>query len=500
MRIVPQLDTYPKLIAFAETPAGKVGAVATFAVLLRLARMPFGSIRTPVVEMAVIVGILSFLPKYRRPLVSAATLYWLVFHAEPMLKLDFVRWVASTYGFRTGPTLTGAVVVASVAVFCALGLYLRVVGRHPHNLFGRRPVLVLVGSYVCLLFAARVTPHGLPRVTAWMLLAIVCNYLWFFAYAAADYTSKAPDPYYRQFGTFLPFWVGGRVSPTPIGKGAAFLRRVEARTAEDLAVTQLKAIKLLIWLAILNVVQTAFHSFVHGELPHRLAIFWETHRIPFPHLTVPTLDDALQQVATGKAVPAHLAWAILLSHFSLVVLRTTIGGNTIVACCRMAGFRILRNTFKPLYSANIAEFWNRYYFYFKEMLVDFFFLPVYIRYFKKYRRLRLAAATLAAATFGNMLYHFCRDIHYVFQLGLWGAIAGFRVYAVYSLALGVGIVISQLRGKKVEHASLPFYRRVIASVGVVGFFCLLDVFDYEGRTHTLHTHFAFFWNLFPRVR
>ncbi len=500
MRIVPQLDTYPKLIAFAQTPAGKVAAVAAFAVLLRLARMPFGSIRTPVVELAVIVGILSFFPQHRRLLVSAATLYYLVRHAGSLLKLDFIRWVASWQGIRTGPTLTVAAAVALVAVFCALGLYLKIVGQHRHNLLGRRPVLLLVGSYVCLLVAARAAPHGVPRVAAWMLLAIVCNYLWFFAYAVADYTSKAPDPYRYQIGTFLPFWIGNRVSPTPIGKGAAFLRRVEARTAEDLAVTQLKAIKLLFWLVILNVVQTVFHSFVYGELPHRLATFWQSHHIPFPHLSVPTLDDALQQVATGKTVPAYLAWAILLSHFILVVLGTTIGGNTVVACCRMAGFRILRNTFKPLYSANIAEFWNRYYFYFKELLVDFFFFPVYVRYFKKYRRLRLAAATLAAATFGNLLYHFCRDIHYVFQLGLWGAIAGFRVYAVYSLALGVGIVISQLRGKKIERATLPFYRRVIACVGVIVFFCLLEVFDYTGRTDSLHMHFAFFWNLFPLVR
>ncbi|MGD0128313.1 MAG: hypothetical protein ABSF46_23380 [Terriglobia bacterium] len=500
MRIIPQLDTYPKLVAFAETPAGKVAAVATFAVLLRLARMPFSGIRTPVVEMAAIVGILSFFPQHRRLLVSAATLYWLVFHAEASLKLDFVRWVASSQGFPSGATLTVTAVVALLAVFCALGLYLKVVGQRRHNLFGRRPVLLLVGSYVCLLVATKITPHGLPRVGVWMLLAITCNYLWFFAYAVADYTSKAPDPYRYQIGTFLPFWVGDRVSPTPIGKGAAFLRRVEARTADDLTVTQLKAIKLLMWLVILNVVQTALYSFVYGELPDRLAGFWKTHHVPFPHLTVPTLDKALHQAATGQSVPVYLAWAILLSHFSLAVLRATIGGNTVVACCRMAGFRILRNTFKPLYSANIAEFWNRYYFYFKELLVDFFFFPVYIRYFKKYRRLRLAAATLAAATFGNMLYHFCRDIHYVFQLGLWRAIAGFRVYAVYSLALGVGIVISQLRGKKVEHASLPFYRRVLACVGVVGFFCLLEVFDYEGRTDTLRTHFAFFWNLFPLVR
>ena len=54
----------------------------------------------------------------------------------------------------------------------------------------------------------------------------------------------------------------------------------------------------------------------------------------------------------------------------------------------------------------------------------------------------MIAATLAAATFGNMLYHFFRDIDLVFQLGPWKAIAGFQVYALYTLLLGCGIAIS----------------------------------------------------------
>src|SRR2546422_7362134 len=47
------------------------------------------------------------------------------------------------------------------------------------------------------------------------------------------------------------------------------------------------------------------------------------------------------------------------------------------------------------------------------------------RYFKRHRRLRLMVASLAAATLGNMMYHFMRDIEYVVQLGLWKAVVGF---------------------------------------------------------------------------
>jgi len=165
----------------------------------------------------------------------------------------------------------------------------------------------------------------------------------------------------------------------------------------------------------------------------------------------------------------------------------------------MAGFNLLRNTYKPLYATTIAEFWNRFYFYFKELLVEFFFFPTYVRYFKKHRRLRLAAATFAAATLGNLVYHFCRDINYVFELGFWRALTGFQVYAFYAAVLGASIALSQLRGKRAP-GPLPFHRRVISSFGVIGFYCLLEIFDYEGRSHSLGTHLAFFGNLFPLAR
>src|SRR5207247_2697015 len=99
-------------------------------------------------------------------------------------------------------------------------------------------------------------------------------------------------------------------------------------------------------------------------------------------------------------------------------------GHTMIACFRMSGFRALRNNYRPLAARTIAEFLNRYYFYFKELLVEFFFYPTFFRFFKGRTRLRLAAATFAAAGLGNMFFHFIRDVGYVAQLGLWRALMG----------------------------------------------------------------------------
>jgi len=472
---------------------GKVAAIVAFAFLLMLNRVAF------YLELAAIVAVLSFFPKYRRPLISAATLYWLALHAT-WIRQDLIRRVALDEGVGDGWWLVLGAAVVMCAVFWGLGVLLQIVRTRPSHFVGRRPVLFMVGSFLTLLAAAgTLSLHGLAQVAIWMLLALAGPYLWFFAYALGDCASKAPDPYRLQLGTFFPFWVGSFNSSTPIGKGAAYLRKVEAHTPKDLALVQLKALKLLIWLFMLQGVLLVFRAVVYGDLSGAGREFSQAHGFHFPNLGVPTLAAAFDQSAAGLPPPRHMLWAAVVAHFFDAILAVPLVGNMVVACIRMSGFNVLRNTYKPLYSTTIAEFWNRYYFYFKELLVEFFFFPTYIRYFKQHRRLRLAAATFAAATLGNLVYHFCRDINWVYELGFWRALAGFQVYAFYAVVLGAAIALSQLRGKRAPE-SLPFYRRVISSAGVIGFYCLLEIFDYEGRSHSLRAHLAFFGSLFPLAR
>ena len=87
------------------------------------------------------------------------------------------------------------------------------------------------------------------------------------------------------------------------------------------------------------------------------------------------------------------------------VLKLAARGHEIVGVLRLFGFNVFRNTYKPLLAPSLVEFWNRYYYYFKELLVDFFFFPTYVRRFRTSPRLRMLAATLAAAGFGNLYYH-----------------------------------------------------------------------------------------------
>ena len=159
------------------------------------------------------------------------------------------------------------------------------------------------------------------------------------------------------------------------------------------------------------------------------------------------------------------------------MLYMSVFGGTIIAAARLAGFRLLRNTWRPLEATTLAEFWNRYYFYYKELLVDHFFYPAFLRYFRNHRRLRIFFATFSAACVGNLIFHFIRDIHFVADMGLWNAVVGDQSHAFYTFVLAIGVALSQMRvgTRKVSKGWLR--GRLLPCLWVVGFFCVLHVFD-----------------------
>jgi D-alanyl-lipoteichoic acid acyltransferase DltB (MBOAT superfamily) len=317
--------------------------------------------------------------------------------------------------------------------------------------------------------------RGSPQSLLWPFLTALCGYFWFLAYAVRDQGSKDRWPVLAQLGTFYPFW-GSR--PIPYGKGAAYLRKFEATNAEELAVTQIKGAKLLVWAYLLKAVHMAFTSVIHDTLQ------------------IPRFDDAFEKHALGTSYSLYASWGAVISNYFETLLTLAYTGHIIIAIARFAGFRLLRNTYRPLTSRTLAEFWNRYYFYFKELLVEFYYYPTFFQCFKKRKNLRLLFATFMAAGVGNAFYHFVRDIHYVQSMGLLNALIGYQTYIFYCLILSLSIGVSQLRPRRDLSKMSPFRRLVLAPVGVASFFCILLIFSYAGRQYSLAQHFLFLFHLF----
>jgi hypothetical protein len=447
-RLIPRLETYPRVVAFAQTAPGKVIMLALFGLGLLLS---FFDLRT-VLLLIFALALVTFLPSYRRLILAVAPIGLVVMKSF---------WQPLFLGLNLA-----VIALGFLLYWCAM--------RWPKSLFGRRPIAFLLSGFsLLILLASAAAPHSMLYSILWNLVSIAVNYVWFIGYALIDRNSKPARDLTLELTAFHPIW-GSAYTPLP--KGAAYLRRIEAQNPEQLAITQLKGLKLLAWAVLLSGFGYLFTGFFYG------------------YLRIPEATQALAMSVQGTPLALHLRWESTAIHFLSVLLFLTIWGGRIIALCRMAGFNALRNTYRPLYSTTIAEFFNRYAYYYKELLVDFFFFPVFFHYWKGHRRLRTVFATFAAACLGSVFFHFTLDWQVIQNEGLWKAIVDFQGYFFCCALLATGVSISQLRNHEPGHG---FVRgRLIPAVGVSLFYCLIAIFTSPAPYYPLAEYVRFIAGLF----
>lgn len=470
--IIPPIDTYPAIVDLAQKMSGKVLMLLVFSFGLSLHT---GNWLYPSSALAV----MTFLPQFRALLLVVATFVGLMLSGWT----DLYALPKVSSGLPGGVFFKPLIVSVVLLTFA---IYYRAVRLGKGSWLGQRPVRNLLVWYVGLIvLAAQLPSSSLAAVTLWAFVIVFGKYLWFFNYSLLDRNAKETAPLVLQTGHFLPFWGG---SNTPFPKGAAYLRKIEAKTPAQLAVCQLKGIKLLYWALALTVLQRLLGQIFYGRPGDSF------FGISFS-LAIPSFASVLH----GRPIdpyPWHVNWLALVANFLYKLVGFSVWGHGIIASCRMAGYRALRNTCNPLRSGTIAEFWNRYYYYFKELLVDNFFYPAFLRYWKKRPRVRLFFATMAAAGFGNVLYHYLRDIHVIITRGPWDAFLSFHVYMFYGVVLGTAIGFSQLFEQKNRQEMSWLRKNIISPFCVIGFYCMLSIFDDPNRDLTIVDNFSFLLRLF----
>ncbi|SBT06453.1 conserved membrane hypothetical protein [Candidatus Accumulibacter aalborgensis] len=419
----------------------------------------------------------AFFPKYRNAIIFGAT--WVVAFLYLWLSKTFVPDYISNvmeqeYVENISPLALacGATLFFLICAWCTLWL----ARRDKTWFFARRPIMTLIGLAAVLCGLTSLDGvQGLSRVLLCSILIVYTRYLWFLAYAIIDQRSREASPPLFQLGVFRPFWSSSSI---PIGKGAAFLRKALSKTPRDLAVTQIKGLKLLLWANIL--------------LALKLALTWFFE----DHLQVPSVELAMDAFLHHQPFSIHVGWASLIWSTTKFCLKAAYGGHLFVGVARLAGFRLARNTWRPLESRTLMEYFNRFSYYFKELLVDFFFLPTFFTTFRNHPRLRMFFATFMAAGVGNAIWHFIRDIDVVATMGLAGAFETYTSYAFYCLILATGVGVSQVRASMGVKPSATFFGRLHSFLFVWSFVVCLHVFSDESRNHTLGERLSFLASLF----
>lgn len=270
---------------------------------------------------------------------------------------------------------------------------------------------------------------------------------------------KAEGTRFRDHLFYLVPVFGG--TDTPYGKGLDFLARHEAHDPDAFARSQLAGIKLLL----LAVLWTYVLGFMDAAIFGRTDTGWAGWLGGWS-LGVPRMVELLQ---AGGSHPWYEGWLVVYLEHVYAVLELAAFGHWIIGSLRLLGFNVFRNTYKPLLSESIVDFFNRFYYYFKELLVAFFFYPTYLRLSSLSPRLRLFVATFVAVFLGNMYYHVLAfDAAPVLALDFAHLWETWSPRVVYSLLLAFGIWVSMVREEKKrrtgDSAKLPVRLRRIAGV------------------------------------
>lgn len=419
----------------------------------------------------------AYLPTYRNPILFAAT--WLATLLETATSTNsFAEHIALVID-QEGVSELSPAGLAVAALFCllvAIRSMLVFVGQHPKSLIARRPVLTLLAmeAFVCALTTLEIM-HGLPRVLLWALLVVATPFIWFLPYAIMDQRSANPSSALLQLGALRPFW-----SPTylPFGKGAAFLKKALSKTPDDLAITQLKGIKLLLWANLLIALQAG--------------LGW----IFIVKLNTPSVSQTLDAFLQANAYPLTISWTALVFSTTKFALQVAIWAHLFIGIARLAGYRMPRGSWRPLESRTLMDYFNRFHYYFKELLVDFFFAPTFFTTFKKHPRLRMFFATFMAAAVGNALWHFIRDIDLIARIGPAAAIETYTSYLFYCVVLATGVGLSQIRVNSGIRPSNTVIGKLRSFIFVWSFVVCMHLFSDGSRQHSLDERLSFLISLF----
>lgn len=440
----------------------------------------------------VLVPVVLF-PARRRMIIamSAAMLICLRPYNASLEKLAHAARVPS-------PSLRAIHIGASVAALAACAAVIYFVSARPGSLLGKRPVAAILTLFTGSVAAASLLPvgEGALRLVTWALLAAIGSNLWFLCYSLKNRAPRTTGELLVEVGHYNPFWAGSAAMPSiPMPKNGRTLDRIEEASPQALAVWQLKGLKLILWAVLLTGARHALTSLVYGTPTpvSRYLSLLGLHSLGVPHYEV-----ALARSAAGAPLPFYTNWGSLAAHFFLDnLLAMAIAFHFAIGTCRIAGFRAPRGMYRPLSARSLADFWNRVHFYFKELMVELFFFPTFLRWFRRYPRLRLFAATFAAAGVGNFLYHFLRDFGWVPIHGFWATVVKWQNYALYTVILAVAIGISQLRGQKRPAREPPrALTRVATIASILAFYCVLGVLDNSGG-YSIRECGRFVLNLFP---
>ena len=153
-----------------------------------------------------------------------------------------------------------------------------------------------------------------------------------------------------------------------------------------------------------------------------------------------------------------------------------------VGLWRVCGYQVDPYFNFPWLSTNLVSLWSRFTFHYREFLVRAFYYPVFFKFFKGHTHLRIFAATMAAACFGNLIWGHITEAGFYYGIkrdSLFGSLEQWP----YFVLLGIGITASEfwlLHKKKTSRKPWTpdkfFFCDILSAYATLQFYALIHIF------------------------
>lgn len=218
----------------------------------------------------------------------------------------------------------------------------------------------------------------------------------------ALYLNKSAKLNFHYLGIISPFWENESLQQAP--------KLTSVTNIDDMLINQelaIKGLKLILWGLILRFFGMIVYSMV---FTHSSFIF------ELPSLNLVNYKTMGLHVYNNLSLDLWQRWTAVIAH-NIFFLSYDVAGTSavIVGCARFVGFDIFRNTYKPYNAKSFHDFFVRYFYYYNQLILNFFFFPIYRNLiFLKNKNYRIYITIFLSIFCGAFLIHLSREPHRFF--------------------------------------------------------------------------------------
>lgn len=194
------------------------------------------------------------------------------------------------------------------------------------------------------------------------------------------------------------------------------------------------------------------------------------------------IQPALIALNSGKSLSTLDLWRAVLTDFGVYFIWLVWVGLTAVATMRLAGFHVFRNTYRLFESRTFAEFFERYQYYYKELVFAVSFWPVFVRMRTLGLRWRVALSLFFSVglfnTYLNLTFRWSKTVFLDFEKANEKILTFSLNYLVYATMLAALIYPSMLKAVSGRETSTPpVWWRAVKVFGIICAFAAIRTFE-----------------------